>query len=54
MNEENFNIIENNFILLNSGSVAEIVNFLEQRNNVAEIDYNVFVPAINEETVIGV
>lgn len=53
MNEEEyFNLIENNFVLLNNGSVAEIVNASwSEENNVAELDYNVFVPAINEETV---
>lgn len=53
MNEEEyFNIIENNFVLLNSGSVAEIVNASwSEENNVAELDYNVFVQAINEKTI---
>jgi hypothetical protein len=50
---EIFNILANNFVILNNGQTAEIkrVSWSERRH-MAEIDFTVRQPSINEQTIV--
>lgn len=50
---EIFNILLNNFVILNNGKTAEITNLRwSEKTNVAEVDYQVRKAAINEQIIV--